>query len=339
MPRIKKAIREKEASPNTWQQTIADRVRAGKALPIISNLAYERLVFDAETSLVDAYADYIGYPDTEKRPLAYLTQFRKITDDSLIDTQSLKVDYINFLKNKLYDIAEADGVDEDILEEVEEEFDDINFSEIANRLGYPKFDEGSIDPLLIFANLPLPIYLTTGYHDFMEVVLRRLGKSPRTEICRWHSGLEMVPSVFDDDYEPSVQEPLVYHLHGQDKYPDSLVLTEDDHLDWLVDISQNVGGGEDHIPRRVRQAMAESSLLLLGYNIEDLEFLGLFWGLIEPRPRQPLSVFQSLAPDDSDDVLKAYLRRYLGSAEMRIYWGDIRQYAAELQQGLEELMR
>ena len=221
----------------------------------------------------------------------------------------------------------------DILEEVEEAFDDIDFSEFSARLGYPKFHGDQSGTLLTLASFPLPIYLTTSYHNFMEVALQQVGKSPRTEICRWHKGLESIPSVFDDDYQPTVHEPLVFHLHGLDKYSDSLVITEDDYLEFLVAISQNVGRGTDRIPRRIRQAMTDSSLMLLGYGLRNQDFRVLFWGLIEPRPRQPMSVSIQLIPDE---VERNYLQKYLGISEFRVYWGAIETYLQELEQALDD---
>jgi hypothetical protein len=232
---------------------------------------------------------------------------------------------------KLFDIAETDGVSGDILAELEEEFDDVKFSEFSERLGYPRF-ESAMDPLLTLAEFPLPIYLTTSYHDFIEVALRRVGKNPRSEICRWHKGLEGIPVTWDDNYQPTVNEPLVYHLHGSDKHPGSMVLTEDDYMEFLVAISQNVGRGADPIPRRVRQAMADSSLVLLGYDLDGWDFRVLFWGLIKPRPLQQTSVSIQLVPND---IEREYLQKYLSEFEFRIFWGTISQYMQELRQDWE----
>ena len=217
--------------------------------------------------------------------------------------------------------------------ELEEEFDDVNFSEFSERLGYPKFDQRPVNPYLILAELPLPIYLTTSYHNFMEVALKQAGKAPRTEICRWHEGLEGIRSAFTDDYQPTKEEPLVYHLHGSNAYPGSLVLTEDDHMEFLVAISQNIGRDTDPIPRRVRQAMADSSLVLLGYTLCSWDFRVLFWGLIKPRPLHQTSVSVQLEPDELE---RNYLQKYLSEFEFQIYWGDAYQYAQELRQALVE---
>jgi hypothetical protein len=326
MPRIRTGQRK---VARTWQQTIVERLRAGKVVPVISNKVCNNLILGGHEKLVKAYAGYINYPLAEQDRLSQMAQFMSVTDETATDSRVVKEDYINFVKNRLFDIAEHDGVSEDVLAEVEERFDNITFSEFAEGLGYPRFDQGQIDPLLILAEFPLPIYLTTSYHDFIEVALRRAGKQPRTEICRWHKGLEGIPSVFGDNYEPTKDEPLVYHLHGYDAYPGSMVLTEDDYLDFLIAISQNVGRGTDPIPRRIRQALADSSLVLLGYGLRNWDFRVIFWGLIKPRPLQQTSVSIQLVPSE---IEREYLQKYLSDYDFRVYWGDIGGYTQELRQ-------
>jgi hypothetical protein len=316
----------------SWQDTVTDRIRAGKVVPIISNRLSNDLVLGGHEKLAEGYAQYISYP-LALRDLPQMSQYRLITNDAITDPWALKSDYVNFVKNRLFDLTETAGVDEDALAEVEEEFDDINFSEFCARLGYPDLEDEAAMPLLVLASLPLPIYVTTSYHDFLEVALKRAGKTPHTEVCRWHEGLSTIPSNFEDiGYEPSKETPLVFHLHGFDAYPESLVLAEDDYLEFLVAISQDQGRDTDVIPKRVREAMADSSLILMGYMLEEWDFRALFWSLIKPRPRQPLSVSIQLEPSEEE---KQYLQQYLRISEFRPYWGDVQKYAKELQQGLE----
>jgi len=327
MPRIK--IGQRKIS-RTWQQTIAERIRTGKVAPIVSNEVGNNLVLGGNDNLVATYAKYTNYP-LDDFNLLRMAQYVSVTDENATDPRVVKEDYINFIKNRLFDIAEADGVSADVLAELEEEFDDVVFSEFSDRLGYPRFSQGPANPFLVLAECPLPIYLTTSYHNFLEVALRRAGKEPRSEICRWHEGLEGIPSVLDEDYQPTKDEPLVYHLFGSDAHPGSLVLTEDDHMEYLVAISQNIGRATDPIPRRVRQAMADSSLVLMGYHLRSWDFRVLFWGLIKPRPIQQTSVSVQLEPNE---IEKHYLQKYLGEFEFKVFWGDIHQYAQELRQSL-----
>ncbi|NJN96124.1 MAG: hypothetical protein HC875_19470 [Anaerolineales bacterium] len=199
------------------KQGFIERIKIGKVVPIVSNELANDLVLGGQTNLVKGYAEYIDYPLENRHDLFQMTKFKRIT--TVIDDWELKSDYLNFVKNQLYRLAEAQGTSVELLAEAEEMVDDINFSEFSARLGYPKFSQAADDPLLILADLPLPIYLTSSYHNFVEEALKKAGKTPRSEICRWHEGLEVIPSVFDAPsllepekaYQPTPQEPLVYH--------------------------------------------------------------------------------------------------------------------------------
>jgi hypothetical protein len=103
-------------------------------------------------------------------------------------------------------------------------------------------------------------------------------------------------------------------------------------MEFLIAVSQNIGRDTDPVPRRVRQAMADSSLILLGYSLQNLDFKVIFWGLIKPRPIQQTSVSIQLTPSD---VEKNYLQKYLNEFEFKIYWGDIHQYTQALSEALE----
>ena len=328
MPRIRTG---QITTARTWQQTIVERIRNGKVVPVIGNEISNNLVLGGDASLIEAYATHINYPLADSNCLPCMAQFFGVTNEAATDSRVVKEDYINFIKNRLFDIAESEGTAKDTLIELEEEFDNVTFAEFSNALGYPKLNNGQIDPLLVLADFPVPIYLTTSYHNFTEVALRRAGKQPRTEICRWHKGLDGIPSLLDSDYQPSKDEPLVYHLHGFDEHPGSLVLTEDDYMEFLVAITQNIGRESDPIPRRIRQAMADSSLVLLGYSLRNWDFKSLFWGLIKPRPLQQTSVSIQLVPGD---VERDYLQKYLDEFDFKVYWGDIHQYTQELREAL-----
>jgi hypothetical protein len=336
MPRIKTTNAPETAEPVGWQQVVTNRIKKDKVVPLISNTISNELIFGQQNDLAEAYAQYIAYPLTDQPNLSQLAQFRLITDeDKIPDPLSLREDYVNFIKNKLFDLAQADGQDEDTLAEVEEEFDDLPFSEFARRLSYPSHTAKESDPLLILAAFPLSIYLTTSYHNLLEKALQQLGKNPRTEICPWHERLESLPSALTGDYQPTVQAPLVYHLHGYDQYPESLVLTEDDYLEFLVTVTQDRNRDRaDPVSHWVRGALADRSVLLLGYSLRSWDFRAMFRGLIkQPRGVEQMGVCLQLEPNE---VERKYLEKYLKrEAKFEVYWGNIHSYLAELRRGLE----
>jgi hypothetical protein len=208
----------------------------------------------------------------------------------------------------------------------------------------PNFTETD-EPHALLADLPLPVYITTNYDDFMVQALKNRGKDPKRELCRWSTYLEEQPSVFDSKagFLPSPSNPVVFHLHGHNEVAESLVIAEDDYLDFLVRISKD----QDVIPSRIREALTGSSLLFIGYGLADWTFKVLFHGLInstDPGLRR-ISVTVQLLPgsnqteDSSQQKLKDYLDKYYGSNRIKAYWGTAREFAAELRRRWEEYIR
>ncbi len=341
MPR-KKTTGSRPAAATTGQKPqhfIVKRLKQDKVAPLISNDISNRLLFDQEAALVNGYAEHIQYPFASPHRLSQMAQFRAIMHrEQIPDPLELRNDYIDFIKNKLFDIVEAQATASvrDVLDDLEAEFDDTTFSDFAKRLGYPRHNDPQKNPLQILASFPLSIYLTTSYHGFLEMALKQAGKNPHTEICRWREGLKDIPSQLEEtDYRPSPQSPLVYHLCGLDAYPESLVLTDDDYLDLLVAISQDDGrSGIDLIHPRLRRAIADSSLMLLGYSLRRWDFRVLFRSLIKPSSIRQKGIFIQLAPDE---IEQEYWGKYLQyEAEFEVQWLDIQSYLAELGQGLED---
>jgi hypothetical protein len=313
--------------------TIIRRIKGGKCTPVVSYRVSSRHFSDDE-AIVGAWADELGYPLADHNNLARVAQYATcIRADAL----SVKEEYLDFLKRHLFDRVKDEHPHDRsaFLDTLEDELFDLTFSEVAARLGYPLYEHELDDPLRILAELPVPVYLTTNFASFMENALKAAGREPRVEVCCWREDLEAdIPSVFEQDprYQPSVEEPLVYHIHGLDACPSSLVLIEDDYLDFLFNVAQN----PDIVPRRVAVALADSSLLLLGYHLQDWDFKVIFRGLITSRrsSRRLMSLSIQLTPEPQgvENLVDAqdYLERYFDSANFEIYWGDVQNFLKEL---------
>ncbi len=316
-----------------WKGTIIERIGNGKVLPILSNVLCNNLVFGNHEDVIKGWADYIDYPFDSNLQLTSMTQYQRVMSkadpDIMADDDTIKEIYLNFLELALKSIS-----DKGLLDELEGEQEILSFSEKAKRLQKTSFENGKSNPLLLLADLPLPIYLTTSYHTFLEMALEKAGRKPKTEICYWDKRLERIPSVFQEipGYVPTKEEPLVYHLHGWDKYPSSLVLTEDDYLDFLVTIARDI----EVVPLRVRQAIADSSLMLLGYSLPEWDFRVLFRGLIKTGndQRRVKSVFIQLVENERE---KNYWKNYLEQeADFEAVWRDTLAFMQELWQGMQD---
>ena len=204
----------------------------------------------------------------------------------------------------------------------------------------PDFNDPA-EPHGVLADLPLPIYITTNYDDFMTRALRSRYRNPSRELCRWNSLVRDQPSVFDpgSGTEVSVANPVVFHLHGHDEVPESLVLTEDDYLDFLVNVSRD----PQIIPRRIEKALASTSLLFIGYRLADWSFRVLFRGLIGSLERSlgRIRIAVQLAPEPPEtegitqEQVQQYLADYLAKDDVRVYWGRASDFVQGLQRRWE----
>ena len=189
----------------------------------------------------------------------------------------------------------------------------------------------------ILAKLKLPVYITTNYDDFLFGALTHQKQLPTRELYRWNNLLTSRNSTLSLDYKATAATPLVFHLHGHVAQPESMVLTEDDYLTFLL----NIRSEEYPIPAVVKQAISESSLLILGYHPADWDFRVLIRGLIQttdPRLRRLSVTVQFPQGDDeaSQREMENYLNTYLRQIDtnMRVYWGTSQAFLTELQQRL-----
>lgn len=221
-------------------------------------------------------------------------------------------------------------------------------TELIAEAGYPDFTSDA-EPHALLAQLRLPVYLTTNYDDFMVNALRGRGKPFHRDICRWW---EIVSPnnqpAADYDYNPSSDKPIVYHLHGSCKEDiDSLVLTEGDYLDFLINLTENHGNndnGQVCIPTSILNSLLKP-LLFIGYSLKDWTFLVIFHGLLrtvaDSRTRRHVSVQlpPELESDDPDTRGRAetYLNGYFRDWKISVYWGDAQEFCAELRARLGEV--
>lgn len=211
--------------------------------------------------------------------------------------------------------------------------------ELVERFADVEPDFGNADKSLdVLATFPLPIYITTNYDDFMFKALKNRDKNPERELCRWNKGVKEKlgdkPSIFGSGFEPTVATPVVFHLHGYTEIVESLVLTEDDYLDFLINVSKD----PDLIPRRIREAFAGTSLLFLGYGLDDWDFRVLFRTLVSYLERgiKRIHISVQLLPLD-DNVSEAekervqrYFDRYFSKLDIHVYWGTCEKFIAKL---------
>ncbi|MCL4297972.1 MAG: SIR2 family protein [Anaerolineae bacterium] len=273
---------------------LLNRIKQGKCTPLLGS-GVNLDIFPPESEIALRWAQEYRYPLPDVGDLPRVAKFLAVTQDSMFPKEALLRQLSNVTPPPLTPPDEPHGV---------------------------------------LANLPLPVYITTTYDDLMVQALSSQGRRPERELCRWNKYISDQPSIFESrqGFQPTVENPLVFHLYGHNQVPESLVLTEDDYLDFVINIARD---GE-LLPSWVQRALTGSSLLAIGYSPEEWSFRVLLRSLItagEPGLRR-LSVLQLLPPEQTDthepERERKYLQNYFDDLGLRIYWGTTREFTWEL---------
>jgi hypothetical protein len=186
------------------------------------------------------------------------------------------------------------------------------------------------------ADLDLPLYLTTNFDNFMTLALRARGREARRETVAWREGTsqEAERPHHDLDPPPSAEEPVVMHLFGTGDDPLSMVLTEDDYLDYLARISRD---HEYLLPTSVNEALASTTLLFLGYRLQDLDLKVIMRGLLTNLDLErwgmlhvAVQIESSVVDEAMVEEVTRYFQKYFAHSKIDVYWGNAQQFVDDL---------
>lgn len=291
----------------TWDRLLR-RIAEGKCTPIIGrdvcsesppigcDPANWKFSYPLDPGLARRWAEQVGYPFSDADSLERVAQFVGIQRD-----QAAAKEYIERLLAKA---APPDFTCEN-------------------------------EPHRVLAELPFPLYLTSNFDRFLTQALQRKPeKNPRSLLCRWNENLPADDPIYDTKGDkPTVANPIVYHYFGRSDFPESLVLTEDDQFEFLTSLSRD---GEELTNLRVKAAVGSTSLIFVGYTLRDRDFLLLFRTLAafirrkDMRTHVAVQMAPTAVPSINPEKALDYLNSYFKSFNIQIYWGDSKQFAAEL---------
>jgi hypothetical protein len=196
------------------------------------------------------------------------------------------------------------------------------------------------DAIYQLAKLPFQIYITTNPDTLLASSLNALRRPPHEVIYPWNHDrrmdVKLYPELYqlDEDYEPNSNEPLLYYLFGRLDYPETLVLTEDEHFDYLLGIYSQTGGFPNAIKRKVNR----ESLLFLGFSQDDWAFRVMLRSLLAPMEDKPTSEDRLLAASlvgadtryEDYERMQGYLEQYFMARNIQIFWGNTFDFVREL---------
>ena len=184
-------------------------------------------------------------------------------------------------------------------------------------------------PLLrTIARLPFKLIVTTNYDRLLERALVDAGRTFRL-IVQTATGAQDAPTNAEWTAIPPEQRPLlIYKIHGTflererdprapipvDRSP--LVVTEDDYIDFICAL----GDEELGVPQVVRAEMSFSTLLFLGYSLEDWDFRALYKSLVMTE-LTPNGTRKSVAIQKgaSDEWTKFWVKKGVDIYDVHVY--------------------
>lgn len=317
---------DRRVSMEKWPGLLAN-IASGRCTPIIGPGLLETLVGDRR-AIAQRWAETYHFPMApyQRDDLAQVAQFLAVQQGELFPREELT----RYLHGQMLERLQEAGANPDA---------HATLDELFTALGKQRWQASPDEPHWALANLPLPIYITTDPSSMIEEALRAAGKQPEVALCPWNDRMEPTPSIFerDPDYEPSVERPLVYHLFGQVDVRWSFVLTEDDYFGYML----GMGANRELIPERVRRALVDSGLLFVGFRLDGWDFRVLFRSVLSQGGTERLNrpdykhVAAQVDPEQSNtlepDRARDYLKEYVQSADISVFWGSASDFLRELQ--------
>lgn len=144
-------------------------------------------------------------------------------------------------------------------------------------------------PLLkTLARLPFGMIITTNYDCLMERALEQAGREFLPIVQPAGGFDEFKRAALEDQLADRGDRLVLYKIHGSfsDEGSDGdgdearIVITEEDYIEFLA-IARTKDAG---VPELVSSELTSSTLLFLGYSLEDWDLRTLFKGLVEPLP-------------------------------------------------------
>ena len=212
---------------------------------------------------------------------------------------------------------------------------------LISAAGAIRREQESGEPHEVLASLGLPVYLTTNPDNLLADALIAAGKTPVVALCPRRDDSAGLTEVEAPSFEPTKEAPLVYHLFGHLRDMESVVLTQDNYFDYLIDVTRN----NDIIPTSVRAKLTNTALLFLGFQLRDWDFRVFFSSIKGREGRTLLGKYAHVAvqidPEQDrtvdPDRAQKYLERYFSNTKISIYWGRAEDFLKELQRQMAKV--
>ena len=219
---------------------------------------------------------------------------------------------IEVLKRQLADELEADRrtVSGTTLFAVAQQYEDAFGSKALKSIAEDFYRTSQFGPSTVhemLASLPFSLIVTTSPNQLLAQALRSANKTPSVQ--RYHAwGDKRDNPEFEITGSPLA--PVIYHLFGHAEEPESLVLSENDILDFL----KAVISGTSPMPNSLLRVLKskEQSFLFLGFGVRRWDLRMLLKVLLKSWEQDQGSIaaesLEGLADSDCEEMALFYQR-------------------------------
>jgi hypothetical protein len=309
-------------SNNVWPPLLS-HIEKKRCLPILGPGLVDSLL-GTRVEMARILAEAWNYPMSmeSRKNLPQVSQYLT----SIWDEVSFIEKMMDYSKNMIYKRFK------DEISEIDKTQD---LDKLISNIGRKRRNENVNEPHGFLAKQNIPVFITTTFNSLLEDALKEEGKEPRSEICHWNDRNKDFVSINkkDPDYEATVKEPLVYYLFGRICEPESLVITEDNYFDYLIGITKF----NDDIPLVIKNYLANSSLLMLGHELDSWDFRVLYRSILNQegaeKGRQLRNMAAQVNPEEDNIVepeeARKYLEKYFGEKKIDVFWGTVYEFIHE----------
>ena len=155
---------------------------------------------------------------------------------------------------------------------------------------YDKIKDETRDIYTKLASLPFKLIITSSPDNFMYNALREIGKNPFVDFYNFKGGSDQR----DVTHEGTEEEPLVYLLYGSIDNTESLVLSENDLLEFLAAVIS----GNPSLSSNIKSEIVDKkkSFLFLGFGLKYWYLRVLLHALHKENRENPSFAIEKITP-------------------------------------------
>lgn len=338
-----------DADFDNWS-SLVEHIHAGRCLPIIGRGLAEGVV-GRGADVARRWAEKYRFPMSASQieSLPQVAQYLRVHEDEFTLRRELRAHIIDELTDRF-----GDELPEELVDRQRQELNDQDSAAVLEELVEATrrllAARGLPDSYGLLASLPFDMTVTSSPFRLLEGALSQVevngvAKKPISDFCEWRRDpvVEWPPSPFEgrEKFDPSVREPLVYHMMGRLDIPMSVVLAEDEYFKFLITTHTDA----KRVPDRIRTPLTKRQLLFLGFRLDDWDFRVLLHYVLNIEGREAFSnvsksVAVQLDPEDGQtlapDRARTYLEDYFKEPNIAIYWGNSTSFLENLHEKYQD---